>query len=58
MAESIPSAFEVRPDYRVDIHRRRTGVTTKFVARLAGRIALYQDKLAVRVGDAHPAVAG
>ncbi len=131
MAESTPSAFEDRPDYRIDIHRHRNTVTAEFggrviassaaallvdeqdhglvfyfprpavavklrsdttqssrcaykgdatywrfggdggdavcwssedpypqAARLAGHIAFYQDKVAVRVDEARPAVVG
>ncbi|MCW2655552.1 MAG: hypothetical protein JWR32_6528 [Mycobacterium sp.] len=129
--ESVASAFEDRPDYRIDIHRRRNTVTAEIagrvvasstgvllvdeqdhglvfyfpssevrvelrrdatrssrcpfkgdatywrfdgdggeavcwsyedpypqVARLAGHVAFFQDKVAVRVGEAHPAVVG
>ncbi|HUO38958.1 MAG TPA: DUF427 domain-containing protein [Mycobacterium sp.] len=129
--ESVPSAFVDRPDYRIDIHRRRNTVTAhraerliastnaallvdeqdhglvfyfpradlmvelrpdpatssrcpfkgdatywRFdgdggqavcwsyenpypqVGRLAGHVAFFQDQVAVRVGEAHPAVVG
>lgn len=131
MYKSDRSAFEDRPDYRIDIHRRRNTVTAEFggrlvastanpllvdeqdhglvfyfprsaalldlrrdptassrcpfkgqatywrfdgdgdeaicwsyedpypqVARLAGHVAFFQDKVDVRVGQAHPAVIG